>query len=168
MYFLTDHITAVHGVQALLPTKHTEELGRYKVLVTEKDFQSVCNHMKKYIMSWHEQYVEPDALNPEYKYPGPLNVAPIDADEYSDDPICRVPVIVSGNQGSVFIDVIQVGEEAGGGGEGVAGGGGGGRPTGGMNAPMMAMHSLSTLVKSMKSSYLRLRIELGFRGTLEL
>ena len=52
-----------------------------------------------------------------------------------------MPVIVSGNQGSVFIDGdIQVGEEAGGGGEGVAGGGG--RPTGGMNAQMMAMHSL--------------------------
>jgi hypothetical protein len=35
--------------------------------------------------------------------------------------ICGVPVIVSGNQGSVFIDVIQVGEEARDGSEGVAG-----------------------------------------------
>ena len=84
------------------------------------------------------------------------------------NPIRRVPVIVSGDQGSVFIDVIQIGEEAGGGGEGVAGGGGGGRPTGGTNAQMMAMHSLSTLVKSMKSSYLRLRIELGCRGIFGL
>ena len=60
-------------------------------------------------------------------------------------------MIVSGDQGSVFIDVVQVGEEAGGSGEGVAGGaGGGGRPTGGingMNAQMMAMHSLSTQIR---------------------
>ena len=57
-------------------------------------------------------------------------------------------VIVSGgNQRSVFIDVIQVGEETGDGGEGVAGGArGGGRPTGGMNAQMMAMHLLSTQI----------------------
>jgi hypothetical protein len=85
MYYMTDHITSVHGVQALLPTKHTEELGRYKVLVTEKDFQSVRNHMKKYLLPWYEQYVEPDALNPEFKYPGVPTVAQIDADDYSDD-----------------------------------------------------------------------------------
>ena len=47
MYYLSDHITSVLGVQALLPTKHTEESGRYKVLVTDKDFQSARNHMKK-------------------------------------------------------------------------------------------------------------------------
>jgi hypothetical protein len=85
MYYLTDHITSVNGVQALLPTKHVEELGRYKVLVVEKDFQSVRNHMKKYLLPWYEQYVEPDALNPEYKFSGPPTVAQIDADDYSDD-----------------------------------------------------------------------------------
>ena len=80
-----------------------------------------------------------------------LTALGVDVSVENFNPIRRVPVIVSGDQGSVFIDVIQVGEEAGGGGEGVAGGaGGGGRPTGGMNgmnAQMMAMHSLSTQIR---------------------
>lgn len=67
MYYLTDHTTAVNGVQALLPTKYNDLLGQYKLSVTEKDFQSVSCQMQKYLMAWYDQYVEPDALNPEYQ-----------------------------------------------------------------------------------------------------
>ncbi len=64
-------------------------------------------------------------------------------------PVRRVPaVIVSGDQGSVFIHCIEAEEEhqqVGGGGAGagaVIGGDmvGGGRPAGGMNAQLMAVH----------------------------
>ena len=77
-----------------------------------------------------------------------LTVLGVDVSVENFNPIRRVPVIVSGDQqGSLFINVIQVGEEAGDGGEGVAGGAeGGGRLTGGMNAHMMAMHLLSTQI----------------------
>ena len=85
MYYLTDHITAANGVQALLPAKHNELLGQYKVSVAEKDFQAVRSHMQKYLVAWYDQYVEPDALNAEYQYPEPPMVAPIDAEDYSED-----------------------------------------------------------------------------------
>ena len=75
------------------------------------------------------------------------------------NPIRRVPVVVSGDQGSLFIDAIfeeeQVGAAGGvGGGAVVAGGGGvgvarvgaGARGPAGMNAQMMALHSLSTQI----------------------
>ena len=62
--------------------------------------------MKKYLLPWYEQYLEPDALNPEYKYPGPPNVAPIDADDYSDDkqPNMTVSVNTAMSMASVFSD----------------------------------------------------------------
>jgi hypothetical protein len=84
MYYMSDHIQSVMGVQALLPTKYTD-LGQYKVLVTEKDFKKVREHFQKYLIPWYDQYVEPDARNPESRYPGPPAVASIDADDYSED-----------------------------------------------------------------------------------
>jgi hypothetical protein len=68
------------------------------------------------------------------------------------NPICRVPVIVSGDQGSVFIDAIDVVDEeqeggGGGGGGAVIRGVAGGRPAAGMNAQLMAVHSLATQVR---------------------
>jgi hypothetical protein len=67
----------------------------------------------------------------------------VDGDNFN--PICRVPVIVTGDQGSVFIDVI---EQLGGVDDAVAGGGGGGRPaTGSVQAQLTAMHSLSTQIR---------------------
>jgi hypothetical protein len=85
MYYMSDHITAVPGVKALLPTKHADSLGQYKVSVLEKDFQRVREHFQKYLQAWYDQYVEPDAQNPEHKFQGPPIVAPIEADDYSDD-----------------------------------------------------------------------------------
>jgi len=69
----------------------------------------------------------------------------VDVNDEHFNPIRRVPVIVSGDQGSVFIDVI---EEFGGINDAVAGGGGGGRPaTGGVHAQLTAMHSLATQIR---------------------
>ena len=86
MYYMSDHINnAVPGVKAaLLPTKHIA-LGRYKVSDTEKDFQHIRTRLQTYIQPWYDQFVEPDARNPESKFPGPPIVAPIEADDYSDD-----------------------------------------------------------------------------------
>ena len=81
----------------------------------------------------------------------------IDVERENYNPIRRVPVIVSGDQGSVFIDAIfdededeQVGAVGGRG--GVGGGGGvaraaGARPPAGMHAQLMALHSLATQVR---------------------
>ena len=84
MYYMSDHISAVPGIKALLPTKH-DTLGQYKISVTEKDFQRIRAHLQKYIKPWYDQFVEPDARNPESKFPGPSTVASIEADDYSED-----------------------------------------------------------------------------------
>jgi glycerophosphoryl diester phosphodiesterase len=84
MYYMSDHIAAIQGIKALLPTKHID-LGQYKVSVMEKDFKRIREHLQKYIQPWYDQYVEPDARNPESKFPGPPVVAPIEADDYSED-----------------------------------------------------------------------------------
>ena len=84
MYYMSDHISAVPGVKALLPTKHND-LGQYKISVTEKDFQRIRAHLQKYIKPWYDQFVEPEARNPESKFPGPPIVASIEADDYSED-----------------------------------------------------------------------------------
>jgi hypothetical protein len=72
----------------------------------------------------------------------------VDVEIENFNPICRVPVIVSGDQqGSVFIDCIE--EQQGQGGGAVVGGmvAGGTPPTGGMNAQLMAVHSLATQLR---------------------
>ena len=56
MYYMSDHITAVQGIKALLPTKYTD-LGQYKVFVAEKDFKRIREHLQKYIQPWYDQYV---------------------------------------------------------------------------------------------------------------
>jgi hypothetical protein len=73
----------------------------------------------------------------------------VDVERKNFNPIHRVPVIVSGDQGSVFIDAIDIIEdhESGGGGGPVVGGIAGGRPAAGMNAQLMAVHSSSTQVR---------------------
>jgi hypothetical protein len=81
-----------------------------------------------------------------------LTASGVDVEVNNFNPIRRVPVIVSGDQGSVFIDCIeaedQEGQQVGGGGA-VVGGvlGPGGRPAGGMNAQLMAVHSLATQLR---------------------
>ena len=92
-----------------------------------------------------------------------LTASGIDVGQENYNPIHRVPVVVSGDQGSVFIDAIfeeeqeQVGAAGGVGGGAVVAGGGGvvvaraeaeARGPAGMNAQMiMALHSLSTQIR---------------------
>ncbi|KAI2501964.1 hypothetical protein MHU86_12517 [Fragilaria crotonensis] len=78
-----------------------------------------------------------------------LTASGVDVEGENYNPIHRVPVIVSGDQGSVFIDAIDNVEDDGGGGGGgaVVGGIAGGRPGAGMNAQLMAVHSLATQVR---------------------
>ena len=89
-----------------------------------------------------------------------LTASGIDVGQENYNPIRRVPVVVSEDQGSVFIDAIfeeeQVGAAGGvGGGAVVAGGGGvvvaragaGARGPAEMNAQMIALHSLSTQIR---------------------
>jgi hypothetical protein len=71
----------------------------------------------------------------------------VDVEIENFNPIRRVPVIVSGDQGSVFFDCIE--EQQGQGGGAVADGmvSGGRPPTGGLNAQLMAVHSLATQLR---------------------
>ncbi len=80
---------------------------------------------------------------------GEILVAPgVDVAGENYNPIRRVPVIVSGDQGSVFSDAIDVVEEQ----QGGAGGSAvvrfilGGRPAAGMNAQLMDVHLFATQV----------------------
>jgi hypothetical protein len=71
----------------------------------------------------------------------------VDVEIENFNPIRRVPVIVSGDHGSLFIDCIE--EQHGQGGGAVVGGmvASGRTPTGGMDAQLMAVHSLTTLLR---------------------
>ena len=80
-----------------------------------------------------------------------LTASGVDVEVNNFNPISRVPVIVSKDQGSVFIDCIEAedhqGEQKIRGGSAIVGGvfGAGGNPAGGgMNAQLMAVHSLAT------------------------
>ena len=85
MFYLEQHILAISGVQGLLPTRHTEHLGQYKVSVQEKDFTRVRQHLAKHLLEWYHEHVSTDGLNQEGAYQGNLEVAPITSDYYSDD-----------------------------------------------------------------------------------
>ena len=67
---------------------------------------------------------------------------PVDGDF---NPIRRVPVVVSGDQGSVFIDTVDGFVDASD--PTVAGVGGGGRPATGIHAQLLALHSLATQIR---------------------
>lgn len=81
--YLSDRILAVSGVVSLLPSISVNEDGRYKVLVHQKNYHEVREYLKKVIPEWYEEYVEPDAKAPEYRYPGPPEVSPIESDGIS-------------------------------------------------------------------------------------
>ena len=68
-------------------------------------------------------------------------------DDENFNPIRRVPVVVSGDQGSVFIDTIEEFVDNGAGAATVAGGGGGGRPATGIHAQLLAIHAISTQIR---------------------
>ena len=83
MHYLSERILAISGVISLLPCRSVHEDGRYKVLVHQKNFHCIRAHLKEVIPTWYEQYVEPDAKAPEFRYPGKPEVSPIDSDGFS-------------------------------------------------------------------------------------
>lgn len=83
MHYLSDRILAISGVVALLPSISVNEDGRYKVLVHQKNYHKVRDYLKQAIPEWYEEHVEPDAKAPEYRYPGPPEVSPIESDGIS-------------------------------------------------------------------------------------
>ena len=85
MFYLEQHICAIPGVQNLLPTRHNNSMGQYKISVLEKDFTRVRQYLVRNIHDWYSTHVTQDGRNPEGKYSGEPVVAPIAADEYSDD-----------------------------------------------------------------------------------
>jgi hypothetical protein len=78
-----------------------------------------------------------------------LTALGVDVERENFNPNHPVPMIVSGDQGSVFINAIDIIEdhESGGGGGSIVRGIVGGRPAAGMNAQLMAVHSLATQVR---------------------
>jgi hypothetical protein len=83
MHYLADRILATTGVVSMLPSLSVNEDAKYKVLVHQKNYHRVRNHLKEVIPKWYEEYVEPDAKAPEYRYPGPPEVSPIESDGIS-------------------------------------------------------------------------------------
>jgi hypothetical protein len=80
MHCLSDCIVAIPGILALLPTASVNEDGKYKVLVHQKDYHQVRNYLKDILPKWYDEHLEPDAKAPEYRYPGPPEVSPIQSD----------------------------------------------------------------------------------------
>ena len=80
MHYLADRISATTGVLGLLPCPTVNEDGKYKVLVHQKSYHRVRNHLKEVIPKWYDEFVEPDAKAPESRYPGPPEVSPIESD----------------------------------------------------------------------------------------
>jgi hypothetical protein len=81
-FYLEQHITAIPGVQGLLPTRNS---GQYKVSVQQKDFNQVRQQLVKNLAEWYNNYVTADAKNGEGRFSGSPEVAAISADDYSDD-----------------------------------------------------------------------------------
>jgi hypothetical protein len=54
MHYLSDRITAIDGVLSLLPCKSVNEDGKYKVLVHQKNYHRVRQHLKDVIPRWYE------------------------------------------------------------------------------------------------------------------
>ena len=80
MHYLSDRILAISGVISILPCPTVNEDGKYKVLVHQKNYHPVRNHLNETVPKWYEEFVEPDAKAPEGRYPGPPEVSPIDSD----------------------------------------------------------------------------------------
>ena len=80
MHYLSDRISAIPGILSLLPCASVNEDGRYKVLVHQKNYHKVRDHLKEVIPKWYDKFVEPDAKASEYRYPGPPEVSPIESD----------------------------------------------------------------------------------------
>ena len=85
IFYLEQHISAIPGVQNLLPTRHNEGKGQYKVSVQQKDFTRVRQYLSRNLSEWYNTHVTPDGRNQEGQFPGAPSVAPITADEHSDD-----------------------------------------------------------------------------------
>jgi hypothetical protein len=82
IFYVEPHITAIPGVQGLLPTRNS---GQYKVSVQQKDFNRVRQHLVKNLEEWYTTHVTTDAQNVEGRFTGPPAVSAISADDYSDD-----------------------------------------------------------------------------------
>ncbi len=83
MYYLSEKILAVPGVKLILPCHTVTEDGRYKILVHQKDYHRVREHLKEVLTHWYDTYVEPDAKVPDTRYPGKPEVSPIESDGFS-------------------------------------------------------------------------------------
>jgi hypothetical protein len=83
MHYLSARILATSGVIELLPCISVNEDGKNKVLVHQKNYHQVRQYLKEAIPKWYDNYVEPDAKAPEYRYAGPPEVSPIESDGIS-------------------------------------------------------------------------------------
>ncbi len=82
-YYLSERILAVPGVKLILPCHTVNEDGRYKILVHQKNYHRVREHLKEVLPHWYDTYVEPDAKVPDTRYPGKPKVSPIESDGFS-------------------------------------------------------------------------------------
>jgi hypothetical protein len=81
IFYLDQHITAIPGVQGLLPTRNP---GQYKVSVQEKDFQRIRKYLQQNLSTLYKTHVTVDAQNSDGPFESPPEVAPISSDDYSD------------------------------------------------------------------------------------
>jgi hypothetical protein len=102
MHYLSERISAIPGVSSLIPGPSVNEDGKYKVLVHQKNYHRVRNHLKEVIPKWYNEFVEPDAKAAEGKYPGLPEVSPImsDGDSQGDQTYMSISVNTAMSLGS--------------------------------------------------------------------
>ncbi|KAI2512755.1 hypothetical protein MHU86_1543 [Fragilaria crotonensis] len=83
MYYLSDRIQAMSGVQDVIPAKKVDQNGKFYVLVQKNDANKVRQSLQKQFAEWFRDIVPEDAKPKEGQFEGPPVVPNPKTDGYS-------------------------------------------------------------------------------------
>jgi hypothetical protein len=83
MYYITDRIRAIPGVQDVIPTKNVSQNGRFYVLVDKNVESKVRDSLQKKFDEWYKEVVPEDAKPKDGQFYGKPEVGTPKTDGYS-------------------------------------------------------------------------------------
>jgi hypothetical protein len=83
MYYLTDRIQAIAGVQDVIPTKKVSQNGKFYVLVTKAEENKVRQSLQTQFDGWYHEVVPDDAKPQDGQFEGPPGLLSGRPDGYS-------------------------------------------------------------------------------------
>ena len=83
MYYLTDRIQVIPGVQGVIPTKKVSQNGKFYVLVDKKESNRVRQTLQKIFDGWYREVVPADAKTKNGQFDGSPEVPTPRNDGYS-------------------------------------------------------------------------------------